>query len=83
MPQDLARTRPSLDCVVLVNNIESRLATHGRHQFVETYPAWTRILLGTLGRLLALAGRTVPAFRREQYVFAPAEAPSLDATVDR
>jgi hypothetical protein len=45
-------------------------ATHGRQEFVETYPAWTRMLLGALGWLLALAGRTIPAFRREQYVYA-------------
>jgi hypothetical protein len=44
-------------------------ATHGRHEFVETYPVWTRALLSTLGVLLAAAGRTIPAFRREQYVF--------------
>lgn len=51
-------------------------ATHGRHEFVETYPAWTRILLGALGRLLAISGRTVPAFRREQYVFVGVESRS-------
>jgi hypothetical protein len=44
-------------------------ATHGRQEFVETYPARTRMLLSALGHLLALAGRTIPAFRREQYVF--------------
>jgi hypothetical protein len=51
-------------------------ATHGRHEFVETYPAWARALLGALGHLLALAGRTIPAFRREQYVFVGAESRS-------
>lgn len=51
-------------------------ATHGRHEFVETYPAWTRMLMAVLGRLLALAGRTIPAFRREQYVFVGAESRS-------
>src|SRR5689334_9953057 len=70
-------TRPGLECVVLVNNIESRFtsgrpatassrsarrastltstsrsstpesyrATHGRHEFVEHHPAWTRTAL--------------------------------------
>jgi hypothetical protein len=51
-------------------------ATHGRHEFVETYPAWARALLGALGHVLALAGRTIPAFRREQYVFVGAESRS-------
>lgn len=51
-------------------------ATHGRREFVETYPRWTRLLLGALGRLLALAGRTIPAFRREQYVFVSVESRS-------
>lgn len=51
-------------------------ATHGRHEFVETYPARTRILLRVLGRLLALAGRTIPAFRRDQYVFVGADSRS-------
>jgi len=51
-------------------------ATHGRHEFVETYPDWTRMLMAVLGRLLALAGRTIPAFRREQYVFVGVESRS-------
>jgi hypothetical protein len=51
-------------------------ATHGRHEFVETYPARTRILPRVLGRLLALAGRTIPAFRRDEYVFVGADSRS-------
>jgi hypothetical protein len=51
-------------------------ATHGRHEFIETYPSWTRMLLGTLGHLFALAGRTVPTFRRDQYVFVGAASRS-------
>jgi hypothetical protein len=51
-------------------------ATHGRQEFVETYPAWTRMLLGAMGSLLALAGRTIPAFRREQYVYAGVDSRS-------
>jgi hypothetical protein len=51
-------------------------ATHGRQEFVETYPAWTRALLAVLGRVLAVFGRTVAAFRRDQYVFVGAESRS-------
>lgn len=50
--------------------------THGRHEFVETYPAWARMLLGAVGGLFVLAGRTIPAFRREQYVFVGVESRS-------
>src|SRR6185295_12397069 len=51
-------------------------STHGRQEFVETYPVWTRALLAVLGRALALFGRTIAAFRREQYVFVGAESRS-------
>jgi hypothetical protein len=51
-------------------------ATHGRQEFVETYPARTRMLLSALGRLLALVGRTIPAFRRAQYAFVGGESRS-------
>ena len=44
-------------------------ATHGRHEFIEAYPALTRWLMAALGGLLALVGRTIPAFRREQYAY--------------
>jgi hypothetical protein len=51
-------------------------ATHGRQEFVETYPTWTRMLMGALGSLLALAERTIPVFRREQYVYAGVDSRS-------
>jgi hypothetical protein len=51
-------------------------ATHGRQEFVETYPVRTRMLMSVLGHLLALAGRTIPVFRREQYVFVGVESRS-------
>ncbi|HEU4369330.1 MAG TPA: hypothetical protein VFV05_14000 [Methylomirabilota bacterium] len=44
-------------------------ATHGRQEFIEHYPAWTRAALALAGGLLALAGRTIPAFARDQYVY--------------
>lgn len=51
-------------------------ATHGRHEFVETYPLPARIGLAVIGGVLALAGRTLAAFRRDQYVFVGAESRS-------
>lgn len=45
-------------------------ATHGRHEFVEAYPPWTRLLLAVAGAVLAPLRRTVPAFSRHQYVYA-------------
>jgi hypothetical protein len=44
-------------------------ATHGRNEFVERYPRRTRWVLGALGALPALVGRTIPAFARDQYVY--------------
>jgi hypothetical protein len=64
------------DLYATLSNGRYYTATHGRHEFVEAYPAWTRLLLGSLGRGLALAGLTVPAFRREQYAFVGAESRS-------
>jgi hypothetical protein len=55
--------------VALVDGDATYAATHGRHEFVERYPTRTRLLLAFLGRLLALAGHTVPAFARDQYVY--------------
>jgi len=57
------------DLYVALVSGEAYAATHGRHEFVERYPAWTRALLAVAGALLAPAGRTVPAFRRDQYVY--------------
>jgi hypothetical protein len=54
--------------VALVGD-ETYSATHGRHEFVERYPAWTRAALAVAGAVLARAGRTVPAFARDQYVY--------------
>jgi hypothetical protein len=43
--------------------------THGRGEFVERYPVWTRALMAALGEALARFGRTIPAFARDQYVY--------------
>lgn len=57
------------DLYVALADRESYTATHGRGEFVETYPAWTRAALAVLGAVLAWAGRTIPAFARDQYVY--------------
>jgi len=62
------------DLYTTLSDGRSYTATHGRHEFVETYPARARAPLGVLGPLLALFGRTIPAFRREQYVFVGTES---------
>ena len=64
------------DLYTTLSDGEYYTATHGRQEFVETYPGWTRILMGVIGGLLALIGRTIPAFRRDQYVFVGAESRS-------
>ena len=58
------------DLYVTLSDGDSYTATHGRSEFVETYPRRVRFLLVLLGRLLEPLGRTVPAFVRDQYVYA-------------
>ena len=50
--------------------------THGRGEFIERYPPRTRALLALLGGLAALAGRTLPAFARDQFVYSGTESRS-------
>jgi hypothetical protein len=57
------------DLYVALVGAETYAATHGRHEFVEGYPAWMRALLAVAGGALAVAGRTVPLFARDQYVY--------------
>ena len=57
------------DLYVALVDGESYRATHGRQEFVEHYPVWTRTALAAAGGLLGLVGRTVPAFGRDQYVY--------------
>jgi hypothetical protein len=54
---------------VALVSAEGYTATHGRHEFIEHYPVWTRAVLAAAGALLGLAGRTVPTFARDQYVY--------------
>lgn len=64
------------DLYVTLSDGESYTATHGRGEFVEHYPARTRALVRGLGALLAVAGRTIPAFTRDQYVYDGADSRS-------
>ena len=64
------------DLYVTLANGESYTATHGRGEFVEEYPAAARAALTVLGGALALAGATVAAFARDQYVYADVESRS-------
>jgi len=57
------------DLYVTLSDGTSYTATHGRHEFVEHYPPWTAAVLAATTALLALAGRTLPAFARDQYVY--------------
>ncbi len=54
---------------VTLSDGQDYTGTHGRGEFIEHYPAWTRALMAVLGEALALVGRTIPAFARDQYVY--------------
>lgn len=58
------------DLYVTLSDGAMYTATHGRGEFVETYPLWVRALWAIAGAALAAAGRTLPAFVRDQYVYA-------------
>ena len=58
------------DHYVTVSDRLTYAATHGRQEFVERYPIWTRATMAALGEALALIGRTIPAFIRHQYAYA-------------
>jgi len=58
------------DLYVTLSDGEAYAATHGRHEFVEEYPLWTRVVLGAVGAVLGMADRTLPAFTRHQYAYA-------------
>ena len=64
------------DLLVTLSDGHDYTATHGRGEFVERYPVRTRAVLAVLGPLLAMAGRTVPAFARDQYLYAGPESQS-------
>jgi hypothetical protein len=64
---DVARLQS--DLYVTVGDDETYTATHGRHEFLEAYPPWTRVLHAILGAVAAQLGRTLPIFVRHQYVY--------------
>jgi hypothetical protein len=57
------------DLYVTLTDGQHYTATHGRGEFVEAYPRLTRLLLAATCGIAALAGRTIPAFARNQYVY--------------
>jgi hypothetical protein len=72
----VAGERLHSDLYVTVSDGESYSATHGRGEWIERYPAAARLVHGVLGPALAMAGRTVPAFERDQYAYAGADSRS-------
>ncbi len=72
----VAGERVHSDFFVTLSDGHDYTGTHGRGEFVEHYPARARAVLRLLGPLLALVGRTIPAFARDQYLYASAESRS-------
>lgn len=70
----VAGERLHSDLYVTVSDGRGYAATHGRQEFVERYPARSRVLMALVGGVLALAGRTIPAFARDQYVYRGADS---------
>jgi hypothetical protein len=65
----VAGARIFSDQYVTLSDGTAYTATHGRHEFVERYPRGVRILLGLAGALAAAAGRTLPLFAKDQYLY--------------
>jgi hypothetical protein len=72
----VAGERVHSDLFVTLSDGHDYTVTHGRGEFVEHYPARARAVLRMLGPLLALVGRTIPAFARDQYLYAGSESRS-------
>jgi hypothetical protein len=64
------------DLYVTLGDGDAYTATHGRHEFIETYPMWTRALHAGLGAAIGLAGASLPIFVRHQYVYVGPEGRS-------
>jgi hypothetical protein len=62
------------DLYVTLSDGDAYAVTHGRQEFVERYPVWSRAAQAALGWLLAWGGRTIPAFVRHQYAYVGAES---------
>lgn len=57
------------DLYVTLSDGHDYTATHGRGEFIERYPRLTRLLMAAACGAAALAGRTIPVFARNQYVY--------------
>jgi hypothetical protein len=64
---DVARLQS--DLYVTLGDDDAYTATHGRHEFVEAYPPWTRALHAAIGAVATRVDRTAPIFVRHQYVY--------------
>jgi hypothetical protein len=64
------------DLYVTLSDGESYSATHGRGEWIERYAPHARLTHAVVGGPLAMAGRTIPAFTRHQYVYAGADSRS-------
>ena len=64
------------DLYVTLSDGRDYTATHGRGEFVEEYPRLTRLLLAAARGAASLAGRTIPVFTRNQYVFVGSDSRS-------
>src|SRR5262249_18793602 len=64
------------DLYVTLSDGHDYTATHGRHEFIETYPVPARVLLAVGGAAAAVVGHTLPIFRRNQYVYLGRESRS-------
>jgi len=64
------------DLYVTLSDGRDYTATHGRGEFVEAYPLLTRLLLKAGCGVASLAGRTIPLFARNQYVYLGPESRS-------
>jgi hypothetical protein len=64
------------DLYVTLSDGHDYTATHGREEFIEGYPGPARLLVSVAGAVASVAGRTVPAFVRNQYVYLGRESRS-------
>ncbi len=64
------------DLYVTLSDGHDYTATHGREEFIEGYPVAARLLVRAACAVASVAGRTVPAFVRNQYVYVGRESRS-------
>lgn len=65
----VAGERLQSDLYVTLSDGKTYAATHGRGEFIETYSLRARLALTMIGGLLALFGRVLPVFVRDQYAY--------------